>query len=144
MGRSRKIAPRIVNTPEGPVKMAGEAMERNQRKRRLRCKYSTEIEERMQNRDMETRREQRRERQEERKQTFGDSFRDQRRQRREERKQTFGDSFREQRRKEKEDYAEEQMKNQQNKDEFLEEYVQERINPKNKIFEIKIRSALMK
>ena len=70
-------------------------------------------------------------------------FRDQRRQSREERKQhleiVLENNVKGRR------LREEQMKNQQNKDEFLEEIrSQERINPKNKLFEIKIRSALMK
>jgi hypothetical protein len=46
--------------------------------------------------------------------------------------------------KTKEGHVEEWMKNQQNKDESLEKYAQELIDQKNKIFEIKIRSALMK
>ena len=98
MGRARRTIPRIINTPEGPrdrTRMAGEVMERDQRRRR--GVFSPTMERvvrdrdrvvRDRDRDMETRREERRE---------------ERRQRREERGQTFGDSFREQRREERRD-----------------------------------------
>ena len=97
MGRARRTIPRIVNTPEGPrerTRMAGEVMERDQRRRR-RSVFSPMVERvvrdrdrdrivRDRGRDMETRREERRQRREERGQTFGDSFREQRREERRE------------------------------------------------------------
>ena len=96
MGRARRTIPRIVNTPEGPrerTRMAGEVMERDQRRRR--DVFSPIVERvvrdrdrdrvvRDRDRDMETRREERRQRREERGQTFGDSFREQRREERRE------------------------------------------------------------
>ena len=99
MGSNRTRIPRIVNTPEGPrerTRMAGESMERDQRRIRRRGAFSPmdrkrmftqDKEERMQDKDMEARREERKKRREERKQTFGDSFREQRKERRRSRRE---------------------------------------------------------
>tara|TARA_R100001129_G_scaffold33007_1_gene22224 strand:- start:467 stop:988 length:522 start_codon:yes stop_codon:yes gene_type:complete len=94
MGRARRIAPRIVNTPEGPrerTRMAGDSMERDQRRVRdafapqaQRPRLDRDRRERVQDRAMDERREERRQRREERRQTFGDSFREQRREQRRE------------------------------------------------------------
>ena len=86
MGSSRTTTPRIINTPQGPkekTRMAGESMERDQRRKafspiKRRTMFIKDRQERMQDRDMETRRAERMQRREERKQTFGDSFREQR------------------------------------------------------------------
>ena len=86
MGGSRTTTPKIINTPQGPkekTRMAGESIERDQRRKafspmKRRPMFVKDRQERMQDRDMETRRAERMERREERKQTFGDSFREQR------------------------------------------------------------------
>jgi|TARA_R100000278_G_C5421220_1_gene146651 hypothetical protein len=99
MGANRTRIPRIVNTPKGPrerTRMAGESMERDQRRIRRRDAFSPmdrkpmftqDKEERMQDKDMEARRQERKQRREERKQTFGDSFREQRKERRRSRRE---------------------------------------------------------
>jgi hypothetical protein len=86
MGGSRTTTPKIINTPQGPkekTRMAGESIEREQRRKafspmKRRPMFVKDRKERMQDRDMETRRAERMERREERNQTFGDSFREQR------------------------------------------------------------------
>ena len=86
MGGSRRTSPRIINTPQGPkerTRMAGESMERRQRRTaftptKRRPMFIKDREERIRDRDMETKRTERIQRREEKKQTFGDSFREQR------------------------------------------------------------------
>jgi|TARA_Y100000052_G_scaffold25238_1_gene28552 hypothetical protein len=100
MGSSRTTPPRIINTPQGPkerTRMAGESMERDQRSKafspiKRRPMFIKDRQERMQDRDMETKRAERMQRQEERKQTFGDSFREQRREERRSRRGTDEES----------------------------------------------------
>ena len=86
MRGSRRTSPRIINTPQGPkerTRMAGESMERRQRRTaftptKRRPMFIKDREERIRDRDMETKRTERMQRREEKKQTFGDSFREQR------------------------------------------------------------------
>ena len=96
MGGNRTAPSRIINTPGGPrerTRMAGESMERDQRRRRSafaprkQRPMFTDRGERVQDKDMEARRSRRMERREERKQTFGDNFREQRKERRERRRE---------------------------------------------------------
>ena len=86
MGAARTTRPRIINTPQGPkerTRMAGESMERDQRRKafspmKRKPIFIKDRQERMQDRDIITKRAERMRRREERKQTFGDSFREQR------------------------------------------------------------------
>ena len=96
MGGKRTAPSRIINTPGGPrerTRMAGESMEKDQRRRRSafaprkQRPMFTDRGERVQDKDMEARRSRRMERREERKQTFGDDFREERKERRERRRE---------------------------------------------------------
>ena len=86
MGAASTTRPRIINTPQGPkerTRMAGESMERDQRRKafspmKRKPMFIKDRQERMQDRDIITKRAERMRRREERKQTFGDSFREQR------------------------------------------------------------------
>tara|TARA_R100000458_G_scaffold7248_1_gene5740 strand:- start:1 stop:438 length:438 start_codon:yes stop_codon:yes gene_type:complete len=97
MGSARRTPPRIVNTPTGPrerTRMAGESMERAQRRvgaafspRKRKELFTRDRRDQIRDKDMEARKAERMERREERKQTFGDSFREQRKERRESRRE---------------------------------------------------------
>ena len=102
MGSARRTPPRIVNTPTGPrerTRMAGESMERAQRRvrdafspRRREELFTRDRRDQIRDKDMEARKAERMERREERRQTFGDSFREQRREERRSRRGTDEES----------------------------------------------------